>query len=49
MAETPAASPSSPSMKLSALTIRTVNRMVSGTPMSGPKVSVPMSATGRNT
>src|SRR3954471_21671650 len=35
-------------MKLSALTVRTVKRMVAGTPTSGPSDSVPMSATGRN-
>ena len=34
-------------MKFSALTVRTVSRMVSGTPMSGPSEIVPMSATGR--
>src|SRR3954467_3547630 len=49
MAETPAASPSRPSMKLSALTVSTVSRIVSGTPTSGPSETVPMSATGRNT
>src|SRR3954447_16384256 len=36
-------------MKFSAFTVRTVSRMVSGTPMSGPSDSVPMSATGRKT
>src|SRR3954452_8992090 len=48
MAETPAARPSRPSMKFSALTVRTVSRMVSGTPTAGPSEMVPMSATGRN-
>src|SRR3954468_15655827 len=36
-------------MKFSAFTVRTVSRMVSGTPRSGPRMSVPMSATGRKT
>src|SRR4051794_4842348 len=36
-------------MKFSAFTVRTVSRMVSGTPTSGPSETVPMSATGRNT
>src|SRR5919199_6064482 len=48
MAETPAARPSRPSMKFSALTVSTVSRIVAGTPTSGPSERVPMSATGRN-
>ena len=35
-------------MKFSALTVSTVSRIVSGTPVSGPNEMVPMSATGRN-
>src|SRR3954454_24936319 len=34
-------------MKFSAFTVRTVSRIVSGTPTSGPSDTVPMSATGR--
>src|SRR3954468_14503360 len=48
MAETPAASPSRPSMKFSAFTVSTVSSTVAGTPTSGPSDSVPMSANGRN-
>src|SRR4051794_18545161 len=35
-------------MKFSAFTVKTVSRMVTGTPTSGPRDSVPMSATGTN-
>src|SRR3954468_103166 len=48
MAETPAASPSRPSMKFSAFTVSTVSSTVAGTPTSGPSDRVPMSANGRN-
>src|SRR4051812_6677613 len=35
-------------MKFSAFTVKTVSRVVTGTPTSGPRDSVPMSATGTN-